>query len=167
LRVRLGERSILAIGYVLFLVWAFPGFMSTDSQVQLLEARSGKYSDAHPPLMSAYWRLLDAFISGPILMLLLQSTLFLGGLYVIMKRVLSPKGAAIAASAILLFPPVMTTMAVIWKDSQMAGFLVAGAACLYFFCSSGAPACGGGSERRSSRARSCSRSSRCSRSPRS
>lgn len=120
----------MAIGYALFIVWAFPGFMSTDSEVQLVEARTGKFSDAHPPLMSAYWRVLDAFVSGPILMLLLQGALFLGGLYVIMRRRVSPRPAAFAACGILLFPPVLTTMAVIWKDSQMAAFLVAGTAAL-------------------------------------
>jgi hypothetical protein len=120
----------VVIGFVLFLIWAFPGFMSTDSQVQLLEARSGKFSNAHPPLMSAYWRLLDAIISGPVLMLLLQGALFLGGLFGILKRVMAPRAAAIAAIAILMFPPVLTTMGVIWKDSQMAAFLLAGVACL-------------------------------------
>jgi hypothetical protein len=129
-RTGLTARTILAIGDALFLAWAYPGYMSTDSQNQLMEARSGNFSDAHPPLMSAIWRVLDMVVSGPLLMLLLQSTLFLGGLYVILKRFLSPRGAAIAASAILLFPPVMSTMAVIWKDSQMAGFLVAGTALL-------------------------------------
>ena len=130
MRIGLRERSILAIGYGLFLLWSFPGFMSTDSQVQLMEARTSQFSDAHPPLMSAMWKVLDMIVSGPVLMLLLQSSLFLGGLYVIMRRFLAPRGAAIAASAILLFPPVMTVMAVIWKDSQMAAYLVAGTAAL-------------------------------------
>jgi len=127
-RIGLRERSILVIGYVAFLVYAFPGYLSTDSQNQLMEARSGHFTDAHPPLMSAMWRVLDMVVSGPVLMLVLQSGLFLGGLYVVFRRVLSPRAAAWTASAILLFPPVMTPLAVIWKDSQMAGFLVAGIA---------------------------------------
>ncbi|MDQ3336731.1 MAG: hypothetical protein M4D80_16310 [Myxococcota bacterium] len=130
MRIVLRERSILAIGFALFLIWSFPGFMSTDSQNQLMEARSGKFSDAHPPLMSAIWRLLDAFVSGPVLMLLLQGGLFLGGLYVIFKRFLPERRAAIFASAVLLYPPVLTVMGVIWKDSQMAAYLIAGTAAL-------------------------------------
>ena len=130
MRIALRERTILVIGFGLFLVWAFPGYMSTDSAIQLMESRSGKFSDAHPPLMSAYWRLLDAFVSGPVLMLLLQSLLFLGGLYVLLKRFLAPPAAAITASAILLFPPILTPMAAIWKDSQMAGFMMAGIAAM-------------------------------------
>lgn len=130
MRIVLRERSILGIGFALFLIWSFPGFMSTDSQNQLMEARSGKFSDAHPPLMSAIWKVLDLFVSGPVLMLLLQGTLFLGGLYLIFKRVLPARRAAIAACAILLFPPVLTVMGVIWKDSQMAAYLIAGIAAL-------------------------------------
>jgi hypothetical protein len=126
----LRPRTILLIGFTLFLVWSFPGYTSTDSVNQLLEARSGKFSDAHPPFMSAQWRFLDAFVSGPLLMLLLQGTLFLGGLFVILKRFMRDRAAAITACAILLFPPILTTMGVIWKDGQMAGYLVAGTAAM-------------------------------------
>lgn len=126
----LSPRTILMIGFALFLVYAFPGYMSTDSVAQLTEARTGNFSDGHPPIMAAQWWVLDRIVSGPILMLLLQSTLFLGGLYVLLRRFLTPRGAAVTACAILLFPPVMTPMAVIWKDSQMAAYLVAGTAAL-------------------------------------
>lgn len=129
-RIGLRDRTILVIGYALFLAWGYPGFLSTDSQNQLMEARTGVFSDAHPPLMSAIWRVLDMIVSGPILMLLLQGALLLGGLFVILKRFFTPRGAAIAACGILLFPPVLAPMAVIWKDSLMAGFLVAGTAAL-------------------------------------
>jgi hypothetical protein len=126
----LPPRAILAIGYALFLLWAFPGYMSNDSVTQLQEARSGHFSDGNPPLMAAEWFVLDRIISGPVLMLLLQSTLFLVGLYVLLKHVMSERAAAWAAIGILLFPPVLTPMAVIWKDSQMAAYLMAGAAAL-------------------------------------
>jgi hypothetical protein len=124
----LAPRHILLFGFALFLVYAFPGYMSTDSAIQLAEARSGRFSDAHPPLMAFEWRFLDWVVSGPLLMLLVQGALFLGGLYVLLRRELTPTAAAWVAIGIFLFPPVMTTMAVIWKDSQMAACLVAGTA---------------------------------------
>ena len=124
----LSPRATLMLGFALFLVYAFPGYMSTDSVAQLLEARTGHFSDAHPPFMSAEWWVLDRIVSGPILMLLLQGALFLGGLYVLFQHVLSPRKAAWTAIGVLLFPPVLTTMAVIWKDSQMTAYLVAGIA---------------------------------------
>lgn len=122
--------AILAIGFGLFLVYAFPGYMSSDSVNQIIEARTAVFSNAHPPIMAAEWRVLEVFVSGPILMLLLQGGLFLAGLYALLCHCLVPRRAAAAAVALLLFPPILTTMAVIWKDSQMATYLVAGIAAL-------------------------------------
>lgn len=124
----LPPRAILAIGFAAFLLYAFPGYMSTDSVHQLTEARTGVFSDGHPPLMAAIWWVLDRIVAGPLLMLLLQGAMFLGGLYVLLQRVLSPRASAWVAAGVLVFPPVLVVMAVIWKDSQMAAFLVAGTA---------------------------------------
>ncbi|HEU0036487.1 MAG TPA: hypothetical protein VFQ53_38005 [Kofleriaceae bacterium] len=105
--------------------------MTTDSADQLLQARGvNPIHDWHPPLMAALWRLTDKLIAGPFPMLVIQSSLFLLGLYRILQRIVAPRTAAIVAAATLLFPPVMAVMVVIWKDSQMAGFLLAGTACL-------------------------------------
>ena len=126
----LSPRTILLVGYVLFLLYAFPGYMSSDSVNQLGEARSGVFSDGNPPLMAVEWYVLDRIISGPVLMLLVQSMLFLGGLYVIFRRYVTERAAAWLAIGVLLFPPVMTPVAVIWKDTQMAAFFVVGVAAL-------------------------------------
>ncbi|HEY3805838.1 MAG TPA: hypothetical protein VGL61_24690 [Kofleriaceae bacterium] len=124
-------RAILVAGWLWFLVYAFPGYMSYDSEWQLVQARHIEgYNEWHPPMMAAMWRVLDHVISGPFLMLVLQSGLFAGGLYLVMRRLISDRMAAIAAAAILLIPQNIIVMAVIWKDSQMAGFLIAGIAAL-------------------------------------
>ena len=99
-----------------------------DSFDQLHEGRTWFFTDAHPPMMAALWGVLDRIVAGPILMLLVQSGAFLAGLFLILRRALPPRAAAIAAVAILLFPPVLAPMAVIWKDCQMAGFLALGIA---------------------------------------
>ena len=121
-------KTILWIGFAVFVLYAFPGYMSNDSADQLLDARGGAFSDAHPPVMAAEWRLLDQIIAGPILMLLVQGALSLWGLYGILRHVMARRAASVSAVAVLLFPPVLTTMAVIWKDTQMAAFLIAGTA---------------------------------------
>jgi hypothetical protein len=118
---------ILGAGFALFLFYAFPGYTSSDSIVQLEQARSHQFTDWHPPAMAALWGIVDLIVRGPAGMLLLQGGLVLLGLYRIARRDLSDRSAAIVASAILLFPPILAPMAVIWKDSQMAGFLVMGA----------------------------------------
>src|SRR5437588_4867274 len=105
--------------------------MTMDSLDQLSEARAGVYSDGHPPAMAAMWRVIDAIVSGPLGMLLIQTAAFLGGLYLVLRRALAPRAAAIAASLLFLFPPVLAPMAVIWKDCIMAGFFVLGTGALF------------------------------------
>jgi hypothetical protein len=126
----LSPRAVLLGAFTLFMLYGFPGYMSSDSVLQLTEARSGHFSDGNPPLMAAEWWVLDKIISGPVLMLALQGALLLAGLYVLLRRFVEARPAAWTAGAVLLFPPVLVTMAVIWKDSQMAAYLVAGIAAL-------------------------------------
>ncbi|MEO8700963.1 MAG: hypothetical protein ABI867_13025 [Kofleriaceae bacterium] len=121
---------ILLAGLACFVLYAYPGMMSIDSVDQLREARAGFYTDAHPPAMAALWRVLDAIVAGPFLMLLLQGITFLLGCYLVLVTALAPRKAAIVASVVLLVPPVITTMGFIWKDSVMAGTLVLGAGLL-------------------------------------
>ena len=61
-------------------------------------------------------------------MLLIQSTCFLLGVYLLFVRRMRPRTAALAAVGVLWFPPVAGLMAVIWKDSQMTAFMVLGTA---------------------------------------
>jgi hypothetical protein len=125
------ERVILVAGWLLFLVYAYPGYMSADSVWQLYQARGGEpISDWHPPMMALIWRYLDKLVAGPILMLVLQSATFLIGLHVLLARVMSKRAAAITAVVLLLLPQNIIVMAVIWKDSQMAGFIIAAIPCL-------------------------------------
>jgi hypothetical protein len=119
---------ILVSGWALILVYAYPGLMSFDSITQLQEARAHFYTDGHPPAMAAFWRVIDHIVSGPFLMLVIQTSTFLGGLYLVLRRSMSDVAAATAAVLIFIFPPVLAPMAAIWKDCFMAGFLMLGAA---------------------------------------
>jgi hypothetical protein len=121
---------ILAIGWFLFVVYAFPGMMTMDSIQQLQEARADFYTDGHPPLMAVLWHYVDKLIGGPFGMLVIQSVAFELGLFLLLRRVFSPRRAAIAAVLVMLFPPVIAPMGVIWKDCLMAGSLVLGTAAL-------------------------------------
>jgi len=123
-------RRILAAAFAGFLIYAYPGYMSPDSVQQLEHARSLQYGDWHPPTMSALWTILDAIVAGPAAMLVVQGGLLLLGSYRLLRRAWAERVAALAALAILWFPPVLAPMAVIWKDAQMAGALVMGTALL-------------------------------------
>ena len=124
----LGPRPILVAGWAVFLVYAYPGYMSSDSVDQLLDARLGTFNDWHSPAMTEVWRWVGFTIAGPFGMLALQSLLVLLGAYALAVRSLPARTAALVASGLLVFPPVMAGMAVLWQDSQMAGFLIAGLA---------------------------------------
>jgi hypothetical protein len=122
--------AVLLAAFVLFVAVSYPGYMTYDSFDQLLQARKGPLTDWHPPFMAFQWRILDWIWAGPQLMLMLQGALFLSGTFAILLRFMQPMRAAIAAACVLHFPPVIAPMVVIWKDCQMAGYLVAGAAAL-------------------------------------
>lgn len=122
--------AVLAVAWGYLLVYAFPGVMTQDSFDHLREARDRLYSDAHPPAIDLLWSITDYAIAGPFGMLAIQSASFLGGLYLLFRRTFGERGAAWAAAAVYVLPPVMVPFAVIWKDPLMAGFLMLGAGAL-------------------------------------
>lgn len=121
---------VLVVGWLGLMVYAYPGFMSYDSVLQLQEARSGVFTDWHPAVMAELWRWCDRIVEGPLLMLLIQTICFVAGLFLVLRKLLPNLAASIVTVVILLFPPVSTTMAVIWKDSQMIAMLALGTALL-------------------------------------
>ena len=80
--------------------------------------------------MAALWRLVEHVWRGPLGMFILQSTAFVAGAYLLLRRWMGPFAAAIATVLIAWFPPVSSTLAVIWKDSQMLGYATLGVALL-------------------------------------
>jgi hypothetical protein len=124
-------RRILIAGWLWFLVYAYPGYMSYDSVWQLAQARNLEpMNEWHPPLMAFVWSLTDKLVAGPLPMLVIQSVTLLAGLAAILRQVLTPRAAALVAVIVMLLPQNLIVMAVIWKDSQMAGFLIASIAAL-------------------------------------
>jgi hypothetical protein len=101
--------------------------MSTDSFVQILEAREGVYSNGHPPFMAFLWHFVDRALPGPLGMLLLQTFLLWLGSFLIARYWFGADRSlflAVPASLIVLYPPVFTVSGVIWKDIFMLGFLM-------------------------------------------
>ena len=117
-------RLILAIGWCVFFIHAYPGRMTRDSWDQLRQARSGVFLDDHPPLMQAIVWLTDPFVASPIGTVIVQSVMLLAGAYLLLRRVMRERVAALVAVAFLLFPPVLAVMVVMWKDPMMAGALL-------------------------------------------
>jgi len=123
---RATPRAILVAAWCVFLLYAYPGYLTGEGVDQMMDTRSGQFTDWHSPAMTQIWSWLAHVVAGSAPMLLLQSGLFLVGAYRLAAITLAPKRAAVAAACVLLAPPVMAVMAVIWRESLMAGLLLAG-----------------------------------------
>ncbi|MFD2301458.1 hypothetical protein QRO08_19760 [Paracidovorax citrulli] len=102
----------------------YPGFMSYDSWKQLYDAKNRHIGDAHPPIMSMIWRGLDAVYPGPALMLILQVALFSVSLAFVAIRLAPHPVGRLPFLLLLIFPPSLGIIGIIWKDVWMHGFLL-------------------------------------------
>ncbi len=119
---------ILAVGWALVLVYGYPGQVTTESLEVLRAVRKNHPADVDPPMLYVLWKALEVVIAGPLGLFVVQVVTFSVGAWVILGRALSPRGAAWAATGLLVFPPILVPMAMIGTHSLMAGFLLLGAA---------------------------------------
>jgi hypothetical protein len=123
--------AVIAAGFVLCLAAGWPGQLSYDSVIQLMEGRTGAYSNWHPAVMSWLLGVTDSVVRGTGLFMAADMALFfasLGGLLI-----LRPKphwAAAVLAGFLILTPQVLVYQSTIWKDVLFANASVAGFVCL-------------------------------------
>lgn len=115
--------AVVAMGLVSAVVLFDPGLMSYDSLMQLLQARTGRFGDWHPPVMAAVWRTLEHFIAGPFPMLLLQAAAWWIGVALVVHHLAPRRLAPWLTLAIGFWPPVFTMIGTIWKDVQLVSAL--------------------------------------------
>lgn len=108
------------------LFYAYPGYMNYDSSAQLAQARARIYDDWHPPVLARYWHFADLVVRGPFVLLIVQVGLFAWGINGLFLERFGERRSAISAALVLMFPPIVVVMAVVWKDAQMAGWMFAG-----------------------------------------
>jgi hypothetical protein len=121
--------GVAAVGLAIASIYAWPGYLTWDGVDQLEQARAGQYTDWHPPIMQALWRVFDHVVAGPALVFALQCELFLVGTYALIRRRTRTRWAAgLVALAIFAFPPTLAFFGVVVKDGLMCGALVAGTA---------------------------------------
>lgn len=111
----------LGVLFLLFTVTAFfPGGVSNDSLQQYKQALSGNYSDWHPPIMAAMWRLLMCIWNNPGVLLVFHN-LFYWGFWCILStwffRGLKPR---LTVFSISLLPPLWSQLHVLWKDTELS-----------------------------------------------
>jgi len=117
---------VLGIAWMIVIIYAFPGQMTPDTFDHLAEAREGIYLDGHPASLDLLFDVVDHVAPIPLALLLAETAAFLLGLYLIARRTFETVPAAWVAGALFVFPPVMTPMVAVWKDSLMAALLALG-----------------------------------------
>src|SRR5690348_13975183 len=99
--------------------------MSADSLDQFGQARTGNYSDWHPPLMSFLLGCFDRIHQGPSGMLIFQNVLFWSGLGMMMADLFGHTLLAWLFIVVVGFsPPLFGLLGTIWKDVALGASLV-------------------------------------------
>lgn len=121
-RASLVACALATFGFLLAALAFYPGVFTFDSLDQFAQARSGAFTDWHPPAMAALWFVLDKLHEGPELLFFTHLALLWAGLAAI--------GAALALSGaprlgacfplIGLLPFVFNYEGVLWKDVALA-----------------------------------------------
>lgn len=107
-----------------------PGYLNADAVDQLGQARSGQYSDWHPPVMSWVWSLLDKIAPGALGMFILQVILFWGGLGLLAAFVTPKPLNQILIVLLGFYPPLFMLLSAVIKDILMAAVFLFGFAIL-------------------------------------
>jgi hypothetical protein len=128
---RAAATAILALGGLITAIVNFPGVLSYDSYVQLLEGRSGSYANWHPPVMSWMLGIADAMRPGAAYFVLFDTALAFASLIALLwlARRVSWLGVA-AAAAVLFLPQLFLLQAAVLKDVLFADASLAGFVCL-------------------------------------
>jgi hypothetical protein len=130
---RIATAAIILAGFVICLAADLPGHLSYDSVVQLLEARTARYSNWHPAIMSWLLGVGDAVVPGAALFMVFDALLFFGSLLALLLIRPRPSRAACAVAAFLvLTPQVLIYQGIVWKDVLFADVSIAGFVCLAF-----------------------------------
>jgi hypothetical protein len=128
---RAAAAAILALGGLTTCIVNFPGSLSYDSYVQLLEGREQSYSNWHPAIMSWMLGIADALRPGGAYFVLFDTVLAfaaLASLFWLTRRV--SWIAVVAAAIIVCLPQLLLYQAIVWKDVLFADATLVGFVCL-------------------------------------
>ncbi|MGE5090297.1 MAG: hypothetical protein ACM3QY_14305 [Candidatus Levyibacteriota bacterium] len=115
------------------LALGLPGHLSVDSIVQLYEARTLHFISFHPPMMSLLLRVLDGWVRGAALFVVLDQILLTASFALLFWRQESQLRwpAAVAAALVVLNPLLLAYTGIVWKDVLMVYLAAFGYVCLY------------------------------------
>ncbi|AZT98263.1 hypothetical protein [Brevibacterium aurantiacum] len=109
---------------LVFTALFFPGRANVDIASQYAQATGDiPFSDWHPPVMSAVWRVLISITGAAGSLFVLQVVILAlacWALGVIVHRWGAPRWVSLVGPAIMATPWVVSQMTTMWKDTQMA-----------------------------------------------
>ena len=108
------------LGFVANFIACYPGYMTGDSLDQYAQSLSAEYSNWHPPIMAAWWRVLNIISSGPQSMLAFQLACLWVGIYFLFSLLRGSKWWYLTVFLFAFAPFVQNFSGYIIKDSQMA-----------------------------------------------
>jgi hypothetical protein len=119
--------ALLLTGFSLMLAVNWPGHLEFDSIRQLLEGRSGVYSNWHPPVMSWLLGIADQIEPGGIAFVVLDASMAFGGLLALVWLVERPSWFVVPATAVAVaLPQLFLFPAIVWKDVLLAASCLVG-----------------------------------------
>ncbi len=133
LSVKTAVTALLIALWLATLALNWPGHLSTDSVIQLLEGRTGHYESWHPPVMSWLLGLSDAASGGAGFFAALNITLFYGALLLLVRT--HERISWLAIPVVLLFaltPQFLLYQGIVWKDVLFTDTTIAGFTCIAF-----------------------------------
>ncbi len=119
--------GIIAAGFGFCWAANWPGHLSDNSVVQLLEGRTGIYANWHPAVMSWMLGLADAVLAGTGLFVLFDAALVFGTLLLLLA-IKPTQGwrAPVVAALLMATPQFLIYPGIVWKDVLFAGAMAAG-----------------------------------------
>jgi hypothetical protein len=120
--------ALICLGcFIISLIINYPGFMSADSFLQLLEARPGVYSDWHPPSIAFIWHFIEGILPGSLGMFILETSLIWMGTFLVTLYWFNKKRFTVFGlfpSLIVFYPPLFGTSGAIWQDNLIWALLM-------------------------------------------
>jgi hypothetical protein len=105
----------------------YPGYLDSDTDWQLEQARSGFFDDWHPPAMAWVWRQMLPLIDGPGGPFLLNSAMFWVGFALLMHSSVRRPRLATALTLLIGWAPWNSAvLALVWKDAAFGAAMTLG-----------------------------------------
>jgi hypothetical protein len=114
---KIGVRLIFLSGFILTYLAFFPGLMTSDSDFQLVQARSFEFSDWHPVIMSWIWSLTNFALAGPAGFFILLLSMYWFAFFLLSEYFRNRSMVAYLVSLLIpVLPVVVNFSGTLWKD---------------------------------------------------